>query len=498
MLDLHHGFTTGIMKRICLIESLESRALFSAYFVAPTGSDTGLGTSAAPWKTIQKAFDSVKAGDVVTVRAGEYAGASRMSMKGTAAAPILFKADPGVLVTSKAVKETAVDTGLELYGYDDATRSTYVTLDGFTVNNASGTISTDGSSGFRIRWTDHVTLRNCTAVNNGWMGFYTSRNTNLTIANSESAFNNGFVDPLSTARNHGIYVDGGSSYVTLSNNSVHDNNGNGIHSNENSNHLLIEGNRVFNNGAIGGSALNNDGLQDSVIRNNLLYNNKAKGLSLYNRDSVNPASGNTIINNTIIQPGGTSALTVLGAAINTKIYNNILVTPGGPTIYFDDAARPGSAIDNNVHVSSSSLPFSGGVGGDTRMSLATWRSTDGFDARGIITTSAKLFMDPANNDYRLLLTSPARRMADVSMLPATDISGMPRVAADADAGAYRYWLQGDANFDDIITGDDYTIIDSNLNLSSTAGQYAWGDLNYDGMVTGDDYTIIDSNLGLRA
>jgi len=48
-----------------------------------------------------------------------------------------------------------------------------------------------------------------------------------------------------------------------------------------------------------------------------------------------------------------------------------------------------------------------------------------------------------------------------------------------------------------VTGDDYTIIDSNLNTTPPTG-FEWlsGDANLDGIVTGDDYTTIDSNLGL--
>ena len=52
------------------------------------------------------------------------------------------------------------------------------------------------------------------------------------------------------------------------------------------------------------------------------------------------------------------------------------------------------------------------------------------------------------------------------------------------------------NLDGQVSGDDYTIIDSNLNTMPTAG-LAWlsGDANLDGVVSGDDYTTIDSNLG---
>lgn len=59
-----------------------------------------------------------------------------------------------------------------------------------------------------------------------------------------------------------------------------------------------------------------------------------------------------------------------------------------------------------------------------------------------------------------------------------------------------YTSFGDVNLDRIVTGDDYTVIDSNLNTQPLPG-VAWisGDANLDGFVTGDDYTTIDSNLG---
>jgi len=69
------------------------------------------------------------------------------------------------------------------------------------------------------------------------------------------------------------------------------------------------------------------------------------------------------------------------------------------------------------------------------------------------------------------------------------------IGASAIVGKYTYF--GDVNFDGQVTGDDYTIIDSNLNTTPPVG-FGWlsGDANLDGVVTGDDYTTIDSNLGL--
>ena len=69
------------------------------------------------------------------------------------------------------------------------------------------------------------------------------------------------------------------------------------------------------------------------------------------------------------------------------------------------------------------------------------------------------------------------------------------IQGTAIVGKYTYF--GDVNIDGKVTGDDYTVVDANLNTTPPAG-LAWirGDMNLDGNVTGDDYTVIDARLGL--
>jgi hypothetical protein len=83
---------------------------------------------------------------------------------------------------------------------------------------------------------------------------------------------------------------------------------------------------------------------------------------------------------------------------------------------------------------------------------------------------------------------------DNAPVGAADWNGQP-ISAAAIVGKYTWF--GDANLDGQVTGDDYTVIDANLNTTPLAG-LAWlsGDMNLDGAVTGDDYTVIDANLGL--
>src|SRR4051794_7980643 len=64
---------SDISRHTACLELLESRVLFSTYYVSPSGNDAALGTSdAAAWKTLQKAGNTAAAGDTVLVRAGTY------------------------------------------------------------------------------------------------------------------------------------------------------------------------------------------------------------------------------------------------------------------------------------------------------------------------------------------------------------------------------------------------------------------------------------------
>ena len=79
-------------------------------YVATTGNDAADGSLATPWRTLQRAANLVRAGDQVIVRPGHYAGFN-LTTSGTATNPILFSADPGVIVdTPNPVRTQAAST----------------------------------------------------------------------------------------------------------------------------------------------------------------------------------------------------------------------------------------------------------------------------------------------------------------------------------------------------------------------------------------------------
>ncbi|MEW6179435.1 MAG: right-handed parallel beta-helix repeat-containing protein [Chloroflexota bacterium] len=67
----------------------------TVYYVSPTGSDSNNGSFTQPWRTLNKAARSVKAGDIVYIRGGTYIEAVEITTSGTADSPIQFLAYPG-------------------------------------------------------------------------------------------------------------------------------------------------------------------------------------------------------------------------------------------------------------------------------------------------------------------------------------------------------------------------------------------------------------------
>jgi hypothetical protein len=67
----------------------------AVFYVSPTGLDTNPGTQTSPWRTIQKALNTLLPGQTAYVLDGTYSEWLIWSLSGTATAPITLKAAPG-------------------------------------------------------------------------------------------------------------------------------------------------------------------------------------------------------------------------------------------------------------------------------------------------------------------------------------------------------------------------------------------------------------------
>ena len=105
-----------------------SAATAADYFVSLTGDDGNPGTRTQPWRTIQKAADSLRAGDTVHVRGGEYTEHVVIRRSGSMARPIVFQA---------AVANTAVIKSGSFFGNNQS----HIRIEGFHVVDTSGSRS---------------------------------------------------------------------------------------------------------------------------------------------------------------------------------------------------------------------------------------------------------------------------------------------------------------------------------------------------------------------
>ena len=431
------------------IELLEDRVLLSTYYVSTSGSDGNGGTSAgSAWATLQKAANTVLAGDTVHVAAGTYRGFNLTSThSGTASSRISFLADPGATINQR--NATTAD-GINLEGAD------YVTIDGFTLVGTPDPAAT--RAGIRVVGSDPnntalynkgAIITNNVARNWGVWGIFTSHADNVDIENNQCS---------GSAQQHGIYVSNASVSPIIRHNISYSNAACGIHMNGDLSSggtglitgAIVENNTLYNNGGGsafstgGGSAINCDGVQSSVIQNNLLYNNHASGISLYAIDAAAGAINDRVINNTIIMASDAkSALNIQNASTGTTIFNNIL--------YDNNPAN----TRGSINISTDSLP---GMVSDWNfvdprfltdvltMNLASWRTNTGQDTHSTSLTSVQmqaLFGNYSGNDFSLAAGSAAIDKGvstfNSKSAPAYDIINMSRPQGPQwDVGAYEY------------------------------------------------------------
>jgi hypothetical protein len=97
--------------------------------VSPNGSDSASGSSGAPWRTIQKAADTLNAGQTAIIAAGNYGERVRITRSGTQASPITLQVANGAVA--------------QLLGFD-------ITGNNWQVGGFDISTQTNGSDGFGI------------------------------------------------------------------------------------------------------------------------------------------------------------------------------------------------------------------------------------------------------------------------------------------------------------------------------------------------------------
>jgi parallel beta-helix repeat protein len=128
--------TTSIQQNVIVAEPVSAvTETLGAYYVSPTGDDSGMGRLASPWRTIQKAANTLNAGETVVVTSGVYNERVQVSRSGLSGLPLTFQASGNVLMQGFNIQ------------------ANFVKVVGFEITNTPGGGATDRSngSGFYIR-----------------------------------------------------------------------------------------------------------------------------------------------------------------------------------------------------------------------------------------------------------------------------------------------------------------------------------------------------------
>jgi len=382
------------------------------YYVSTTGSDTpptdpslaGLhGSESFPFRTVLKGIQTVDGSadgvgnDTIIVKPGSYVAGGWIEK-------------PNVTLRGDGSGDVILDGAGSSYSRGVAVNITRnVTLENLKIRNCT-------AYGIFAANVTGLTVRNCEVAFNASSGLLTGRVSGVLVENCR-AFNNG---------SHGIYLSESGDRAQIRNNRMYGNQRAGLQINANQGgkvatdprndglswDCLVEGNVIFNNNVVGGSAINLMGVRNSVFVNNLLYaNNDGGGIALFD-DGAGAAyacKNNLIIHNTIAFDSGKGryCIQAVPGSTDNEIYNNTLVSGRGPVI---ESQEP--VVSNFNSMTGPTIALYKGVSYAT---LPAWRSV-AFPKVGADGQPYSYSPDQSSSSanplltfsYRLPVASPAR------------------------------------------------------------------------------------------
>jgi hypothetical protein len=266
----------------------------TTYYVAPNGNDSNPGTEANPWLTIQKAADTVQAGDTVYIKAGSYNEQVIVKNSGGANNYITLASSPG---NSAIIDGSGIDLG-DGGGLFQISNKSYIKILGLQIKNSIGGIP--GPAGILVLNSNHVIIENNSTYNTKSSGIGVWYSSNVVVDGNDvrRAVNGGSQECITISE---------TSNFEVRNNAVHD--GVGLD--------------------LGGEGIDiKQACAYAKVYNNYVYDLSGKvGLYIdaYSATYPNHLHDIEVYNNVVSAPVGIALGAEQGGHIeNIKVYNNII------------------------------------------------------------------------------------------------------------------------------------------------------------------------------
>jgi parallel beta-helix repeat protein len=282
-------------------------------YVSPSGSDTASGSRERPWRTIQKALDTLEPGQTALVRAGIYRESVVMRRPGRRSAPITLAAYPGerpvirpagtgemdypVRITSGAayfrlrrfvIENAPLDTTVNVYvAAQDAPFPHDIEVAGCEIRRSTGTGLLAEPSSLRVRIVGNLVHGNGLGTEHQHQGIYFQGRDGTIERNIVYGQENGF----------GIQVRGGADGVVVANNTVVRNALSGIVVENTAGNVTVVNNvSAFNGGwAVRGYDSGDGGvLGGNVAHDNLGFGNRSGEFANSDRPVISFGSNNVV------------------------------------------------------------------------------------------------------------------------------------------------------------------------------------------------------------
>ncbi len=465
------------------------------HYVATSGNDGNAGTLSSPWRTIQKAANTVGAGSTVCVRGGTYNEKVTFTVSGTSGNYITFQSYPGetAVVDGTGITVTSAETALFMI-----TSQHHLILRDFELQNYTTNSKNRVPVGIRLYGTaHHIELRNNTIhdiENNGTAKNGTDAHGIAVHGTSGSqAMDNIIIDgnelyDLVLGSSEALVINGNVQYWEVTNNIVRDSNNIGIDaigfegtasSNDQARDGLIAGNHVYNIDSYGNPAYGNDRSAGCVyvdggahitienntlhhcnlgieiasehagkateyvtVRNNFVYGNTQVGLGMGGYDTNRGSTENCVVVNNTFYNNATQGdwgaeLYVQYDTRDNIIKNNIFYANNG-RLFIESWS---SVMSNNVVDTNLYFASGGGSNGtwiwknNSYSSFAAYQSGSGNDANGMVGQDP-LFVNTTTPNLHLQNSSPAIDSGqNLTEAGSVDIDGDTRIQNAIDIGA---------------------------------------------------------------